>query len=96
MYMKRYGPDVYYQIADSFVAHARARGVHPVSLAVAWVMAHPAITAPIIGARNAEQLEDSLGALAVNMTPEWRAEISSLSITPPPATDRLETQGGTQ
>ncbi len=96
MYMKRYGPEVYYQIADSFVAHARERGVHPVSLAVAWVMSHPAITAPIIGARNVEQLEDSLGALEIEMTPEWRAEISSLSITPPPATDRLETQTGTQ
>jgi aryl-alcohol dehydrogenase-like predicted oxidoreductase len=96
MYMKRYGPDAYYQIADSFVAHARERGVHPVSLAVAWVMSHPAITAPIIGARNVEQLEDSLAALEIEMTQEWRAEISALSITPPPATDRLETQSGIQ
>jgi aryl-alcohol dehydrogenase-like predicted oxidoreductase len=94
MYMKRYGPDVYYQIADDFATHARDRGVSPVSLAVAWVMSHPAVTAPIIGARNVDQLEGSLGALEVDMTPEWRAEISALSITPPPATDRLEVQSG--
>jgi len=96
MYMKRYGPEVYYQIADSFAAHAHGRGVHPVSLAVAWVMSHPAITAPIIGARNVQQLEASLGALEVEMTPDWRAEISSLSVTPPPATDRLEIQSDIQ
>ena len=96
MYMKRYGPDVYYQVADSFVAHAYERGVHPVSLAVAWVMSHPAITAPIIGARNVEQLEASLASLEIEMTPGWRAEISSLSITPPPATDRLEIQSEIQ
>jgi len=81
---------VYYEIAERFVAHARERGVHPASLAVAWVMSHPAVTAPIIGARNVEQLEASLAALDVPMTPEWRAEISALSIEPPPATDRLE------
>ena len=92
MYMKRYGPDVYYQIADRFADHAREAGVNPVSLAIAWVKSHPAITAPIIGARNVDQLEGSLGALDIDMTPEWREEISSLSIAPPPATDRLETQ----
>ena len=50
----------YLEVAERFVAHAQARGVHPATLAVAWVMAHPAITAPIIGARNLEQLEASL------------------------------------
>jgi aryl-alcohol dehydrogenase-like predicted oxidoreductase len=96
MYMKRYGPDVYYQIADDLIAHAREKGVSPVSLAVAWVMSHPAVTAPIIGARNVEQLQGSLGALEIDMTPEWREQISALSITPPPATDRLEVQSGTR
>lgn len=94
MYSRRYGLPAYYEIAEAFTAHARERGVHPVSLAVAWVMSHPAITAPIIGARNVEQLEPSLAAVNVPMTPEWRAEISALSIQPPPATDRLEEQSG--
>jgi aryl-alcohol dehydrogenase-like predicted oxidoreductase len=81
---------VYYEIAERFTAHAKERGVHPASLAVAWVMSHPTVTAPIIGARNVEQLEASLAALDVDMTSEWRAEISALSVEPPPATDRLE------
>lgn len=94
VYAKRYGDPVYYEIAERFTAHARERGVHPASLAVAWVMWHPAVTAPIIGARNVEQLEASLGALDIEMTPEWRAEISALSIEPPPATDRSEERSG--
>jgi len=94
MYMKRYGAVEYYEIAERFTAHAQKRGVHPATLAVAWVMSHPAVTAPIIGARNVEQLESSLAAVDVEMTPEWRAEISALSIEPPPATDRLEEKSG--
>lgn len=90
MYSKRYQEEMYYQVAESFTNHAKERGVAPPSLAVAWVMSHPAVTAPIIGARNLDQLEGSLGALDIEMTPEWRAEISDLSYTPPPATDRSE------
>ncbi|MEM7130951.1 MAG: aldo/keto reductase [Chloroflexota bacterium] len=92
MYQKRYYEDLYYEVAERFSKHASERGVDPASLAVAWVMANPAITAPIIGARNLDQLEGSLNALNVAMTPEWYAEISSLSYTPPPATDRSESQ----
>jgi aryl-alcohol dehydrogenase-like predicted oxidoreductase len=94
VHIRRYADPVYRAVADRFVAHARARGVHPASLAVAWVMAHPAITAPIIGARSGEQMEASLEALEIDMTPEWRAEISALSPEPPPATDRSEEQSG--
>jgi aryl-alcohol dehydrogenase-like predicted oxidoreductase len=94
MYVKRYRLQEYYEIAERFSSHAEERGVHPVSLAVAWVMANPAVTAPIIGARNVAQLEPSLAAIEVAMTPEWRAEISALSIEPPPATDRLEEKSG--
>lgn len=91
-YRARYGAPIYNEVAARFVAHARARGVDPASLAVAWVMAHPGVTAPIIGARNVEQLEPSLAAVDVAMTADWRAEISALSPTPPPATDRTELQ----
>jgi aryl-alcohol dehydrogenase-like predicted oxidoreductase len=81
-----------YEIADRFTAFAQENGYDPVSLAVAWAASHPAITAPIIGARNLQQLEGSLKSLEVNMTPDLRAEISALSIDPPPATDRTEEQ----
>jgi aryl-alcohol dehydrogenase-like predicted oxidoreductase len=51
---------------------------------------HPAVTAPIIGARTVDQLEGSLAALDVDMSADLRAEISALSPAPPPATDRVE------
>ncbi len=89
-YIQRYGEDVYYEISEEFAKHARQRGVEPATLAVAWVKSHPTVTAPIIGARNVEQLEDSLAALEVEVSPEWRQEISEISVSPPPPTDRLE------
>lgn len=91
-YAARYGLKQYYQIAEDFSNHAAQKGVDPASLAVAWVMSNPIITAPIIGARNLKQLEGSLGALEIDLTEEWRQEITQISLTPPPATDRLEEQ----
>lgn len=90
MYNKRYGDAVYYEVAERFTDYAQTHGYQPATLAVAWVMSHPAVTAPIIGARNLEQLEASLAAADLVLTPEQRAEISSLSIEPPVATDRSE------
>jgi aryl-alcohol dehydrogenase-like predicted oxidoreductase len=86
----RYSATWYYETADRFSAFAQAKGYHPVSLAAAWVAAHPAITAPIIGARDLTQLEASLESLEIEVTPELRAEITALSVDPPVAADRDE------
>ena len=90
MYSVRYGDEWIYQTASEFTALAERHGYHPAALAVAWVAGHPAVTAPIIGARTLEQLKQSLAAIEIEMTPELRAEISALSPEPPPATDRNE------
>ena len=86
MYQIRYRDT--YGTAERFAEFAREHGWQPAALAVAWVGSHPAVTAPLIGARNLEQLEGSLAALEIEVTPELRAEISALSPEPPPATDR--------
>ncbi|UCE54149.1 MAG: aldo/keto reductase [Desulfobacterales bacterium] len=90
MYQKRYSQQWMFEAAIRFVEFAKAGDFHPVSLAVAWVAHHSAVTAPIIGARNVEQLEDSLKSLDISMTQELYDQISGLTPTPPPATDRLE------
>lgn len=95
MYRIRYGDAWMVEAAGRFADFAETRGFDPVSLAVAWVGSHPAVTAPIIGARSVEQLEGSLGAAEIRMTPELRAEISALSPAPPPATDRNEERTST-
>ncbi len=89
-YTARYGDPQHHETAARFTAYADAHGVHPATLAVAWVASHPAVTAPIIGARSLEQLGPSLAAATFQMTPEMRAEITALSPAPPVATDRSE------
>ncbi len=89
-YTKRYSVEGTLETAAAFTEFAKKMGTHPVSLAVAWVGAHPAVTSPIIGARNVEQLKPSLESVNLDMTPELRAEVSALSNEPPPATDRFE------
>jgi aryl-alcohol dehydrogenase-like predicted oxidoreductase len=94
LYMARYSDPLYFEVAERFTAYARNLGFHPATLAIAWVMAYPAITAPIVGARNPDQLEPLLASLDVRMSAEWRAEISGLSPEPVPATDRSEERLG--
>jgi aryl-alcohol dehydrogenase-like predicted oxidoreductase len=81
-----------HEVAAKFAAFCKKQGFHPMSAAVAWVAAHPAVTAPIIGARSVQQLQASLDSLKIDMTPALWSEIAALSRTPPPATDRLEEQ----
>ena len=89
-YARRYGDQMYAEITARFLAYAKEKGIHPATLTVAWAMSHPGITAPIIGARHVDQLRPSLAAAEVEMDAAWRAEVSALSFTPPPATDRSE------
>jgi len=92
MYTARYGEPWMHEVAEKFLAFCKQREMHPVSAAVAWVAAHPGVTAPIIGARNVDQLKASLDSVNIKMTPELWSEMAALSRTPPPATDRLEEQ----
>jgi len=90
MYQARYAEPWAPETAASLARFSKQHGWHPMSAAVAWVGSHPAVTAPIIGARSVEQLRASLDSVKIEMTPELRAEISAFSRTPPPPTDRLE------
>jgi aryl-alcohol dehydrogenase-like predicted oxidoreductase len=89
-YSQRYSSPQYYDVAEQFTNFAQELGVNPGTLAVSWVMSHPAVTAPIIGARNVTQLEDSLTAADFQMKPEILDRITKLSVRPATATDRLE------
>ena len=91
-YAKRYAPGWMHDAASGLAALAYDLGVHPATLAVAWVAAHPNGPQPIVSGRSAAQLVPSLNALTFDMTPDLYARISALSPRPPPATDRLEEQ----
>lgn len=90
MYKTRYGAPSNFEIAERFTALAAELGHHPAALAVAWVASHPDVTAPLIGARNLDQLVPSLEGAELVLDAETRARISALSPEPPPATDRNE------
>lgn len=94
MYRARYGDDANYQAAARFTELARARDLHPATLAVAWVRAHPSVTAPLLGARNVEQLEPLLAAADLELDEDTYDAVSALTARPPPATDRSEEQAG--
>jgi aryl-alcohol dehydrogenase-like predicted oxidoreductase len=95
IYGTRYADALNYEVADRFNDFARGRGYDPAALAVAWAAAHPAVTAPIVGARNTGQLAPLLESVKIPMTAELRAEISALAPEPAPATDRSEERTGT-
>ena len=89
-YAARYAPDWMMQAATDLGALAAEVGVSPITLAVAWVAYHPAITFPIISGRNPVQLAPSLAAVNYELDGALYARLSALTPTPPPATDRLE------
>lgn len=55
----------------------RERGVVPGVVAVAWTLHHPAITAAIVGGRNARQVEETAEALNFRLTDEEYARINA-------------------
>lgn len=89
-YAARYDVEWMHSAAARLRTLAADLGTSPATLAVAWAMAHPARPRPIISARSAEQLQPSLAALSFEMTSELYAQITAFSVTPPPATDRIE------
>jgi aryl-alcohol dehydrogenase-like predicted oxidoreductase len=60
---------------------AEQAGVSLIHLALAFVLRHPAVTAPIIGPRTLEQLEGQLGAVDVDLSDEVLDAIDA--IVPP-------------
>ncbi len=90
MYTRRYAPDWMHRAATGLKNLAAEAGIHPATLAVAWVARHSGVHGPIISARSADQLAPSLAAIEYQLDDDLYAAISDLSPTPPPATDRLE------
>ena len=68
-----FAPRLYYRepdhkVVDAVETVAKARGVSNMQVALAWVLANPAITAPIIGTSKAHHLDDALAALSLKLS----------------------------
>ena len=54
----------------AFSALCRELGEKEPDVALAWLLANPAVTSPIIGPRTLQQLEDSLRAVEIELPPD--------------------------
>ncbi|WP_333712586.1 aldo/keto reductase [Yoonia sp.] len=89
-YNARYAQGWMHDCAAHLAELAATIGQDPATLAVAWAARHAAQPRPIISARSTEQLAPSLAALDFVMDDALADRITALSITPAPATDRVE------
>ncbi|MDO6587507.1 aldo/keto reductase [Salipiger sp. 1_MG-2023] len=89
-YAARYGQPWMHETASDLAALSRRLGIAATTLAVAWVARHSAVTSALISGRNVAQLQQSLDAIALELSEDAYAEISQLSPQPTPATDRSE------
>ena len=63
------------KVVEQVAEIAAKRGIARAQVALAWVLAKPVVTAPIVGATKLQHLEDALAALAVKLSAE---EVASL------------------
>jgi 1-deoxyxylulose-5-phosphate synthase len=79
LYQDRYWHDREFGTVEQLRKLADEAGVSLVTLAVAWVAANPAVTAPIIGASSPEQLGPSLAAAEYQIDSELRSRLDELT-----------------
>jgi len=75
-YQDRYWHDREFDTVETLRQLAVKAEVSLVTLAVAWVLAHPAVTAPIIGASRPDQLDASLAAVDYVIDPELKSQLN--------------------
>jgi aryl-alcohol dehydrogenase-like predicted oxidoreductase len=77
-YHDRYYTEQAFDIVERFQKEAATRGVTPAQLALAWVLAEPRISSPILGARSLDQISDSLKGAEIRLSSEERAAIPAV------------------
>jgi aryl-alcohol dehydrogenase-like predicted oxidoreductase len=67
------------RIVEAVVTAADGLGTTPLAVALAWVRDRPGVTAPVVGARTAAQLQSSLDAEAVRLPAAIRTALEDVS-----------------
>jgi len=78
-YQDRYWHEREFATVDALRPLAQEAGLPLAGLAVAWTLAHPAITAAIVGASRPEQLDDLLVAVEKPIPADLRARLDELT-----------------
>jgi aryl-alcohol dehydrogenase (NADP+) len=79
LYRNRYWHDREFTTIAELLPLADGAGVSLVTLAVAWVLANPVITAPIIGASRPDQLDASLAAAEFSLDDDLKEQLDKLT-----------------
>jgi aryl-alcohol dehydrogenase-like predicted oxidoreductase len=75
--LKLYYDDSDFAVLEALKGVAQAKGVTNATLAYAWLLSRPGVTAPIVGASQTWQLEEAAKALEVTLTPEDSAALEA-------------------
>lgn len=78
-YQDRYWHEREFATVEALRPLAAEAGISLTRMAVAWVLAHPAVTAPIIGASRPEQLDDVLPAVDKDLGADIKARLDALT-----------------
>jgi 1-deoxyxylulose-5-phosphate synthase len=79
MYQERYWHEREFGTVEQLGALAAQAGLDLVTMSVAWVLANPVITAPIIGASNPGQLDATLAAVDVKLDDDLKGRLDRLT-----------------
>jgi len=79
MYQDRYWNERDFSTVQKLQALAREAGAPLTTLAVAWTLANPAITEPLLGASRPEQLDGPLAAGAYRLDPALKQQLDELT-----------------
>jgi aryl-alcohol dehydrogenase-like predicted oxidoreductase len=73
-----------YTVVDALDSIAAATGKTIPQIAINWLLRRPTVATVLIGARNAQQLRENLGALGWSLSPEHISQLDVASrVTPP-------------
>ena len=78
-YQERYWNERAFATVEALERLAAEAGVSLTTLSVAWVLANPLVTAPLLGASRPEQLDDSLAAASYALDPALKQRLDVLT-----------------
>ncbi len=78
--VQRYMTDHNFALIDKMEEIGKAHNATVAQVAIAWLLANPVITSPIIGANTVAQLTDTMGALSVRLSDEEKIALDEMSL----------------
>jgi 1-deoxyxylulose-5-phosphate synthase len=80
LYQERYWKDKLFDAVDALGGVAKDAGMSLATMSVAWVLAQPWVTSPIIGASRADQLDATIASLDVTLDPAVLARLNEMTM----------------